>query len=71
MTITDSATANFPKISPARVFDLTRRCDDKQCVHVSKAIKMADYDSARRGSSDSLVRSRNRVPSGITDNATN
>src|SRR5436190_1867600 len=62
---------NFPKIFVARVFDLTRRCSDKQCVHLPKAIEMADRDSARRGSSDSLVGGSNRLPSGITANTTN
>src|SRR5437667_755412 len=62
---------NFPKIFVARVFDLTRRCDDKQCVHLPKAIEMADRDSARRGSSDSLVRSSNRLSLGITGNTSN
>ncbi len=32
---------------------------------------MADRDSARRGSSDSLVGGSNRLPSGITANTTN
>jgi len=62
---------NFPKIFVARVFDLTRRCDDKQCVHLPKAIEMADRDSARRGSPDSLIGGRNRLSSGITGNTTN
>src|SRR5438067_13399915 len=60
-----------PKISTARVFDLTRRCSDKQCVHLPKAIEMADRDSARRGSPDSLIGGRNRLSSGITGNTTN
>src|SRR5216110_1039162 len=61
---------NFPKIFVARVFDLTRRCDDKQCVHLPKAIEMADRGSARRGSPDSLIGGRNRLSSGITGNTT-
>src|SRR5207248_8586073 len=38
---------NFPKIFVARVFDLTRRCDDKQCVHLPKAIEMADREDRK------------------------
>ena len=60
-----------PKISRTRVFDLTRTCDDKQRAHLPKAVEMADRGSADRGSSDSLVRSGNRLPSGITGNTTN
>jgi hypothetical protein len=48
------------------MFDLTRTCDDKQCTHIQKAVEMADCSSADRGSSDSLLRSGNRIPSGIT-----
>ena len=55
-----------PKISRTRVFDLTRTCDDKQRAHLPKAVEMADRGSARRGSSDPLLRSGNRIPSGIT-----
>src|SRR5438045_3580404 len=59
-----------PKISRTRVFDLTRTCDDKQRAHLPKAVEMADRGSADRGSSDSLVRSGNRLPSGITGHTT-
>ena len=40
------------KISRARVFDLKRTRDDKQRTHIPKAVEMADYGSACRGSSD-------------------
>src|SRR5256885_11199431 len=59
-----------PKISRTRVFDLTRTCDDKQRAHLPKVVEMADRGSGDRGSSDSLVRSGNRLPSGITGHTT-
>ena len=61
---------NFPKIFAGRVFDLARRCDAQQCAHISKAIEVADRGSGHRGSSDSLVRGSNRLPSGITEHIT-
>ena len=61
---------NFPKIFAGRVFDLTGTCDYKQRAHLPKAVEMADRGGADRGSSDSLVRSGNRLPSGITGHTT-
>ena len=52
------------------MFDLTRTCDDKQRIHIPKAVEMTDCDSADRGSSDSLVRGGNRIQSGITRHTT-
>ena len=59
-----------PKISPARVFDLTRRSDEKQPTHLPKAVEMADRGSAGRGTSNSFICGGNRVRSGITGNTT-
>ena len=44
------------KISRTRLFDLTKKCDDKQRAHIPNAVEVADRGSADRGSSDALVR---------------